>query len=312
MSRPILELHAISKSFGKIRAVEGLCFSMKAGQVCGFIGPNGAGKTTTMRILATLDLPDAGTASIDGLDILVEPRAVRQRTGFMADRFLAYPNLSVEEFLDFFARAYGLRGRERRRRVEAVSSFCGLDALRDRLANQLSKGMAQRLHLAKTLIHDPALLVLDEPAAGLDPRARIEFRELVRELAAAGKGVFLSSHILSELGEICDAVLIIEKGKMVASGGVAEIAKTIHHLSPVRVSIVGDLAPAERFFLVQPQVESVSATDGVVRFSFSGDDRDMALLLKRAVEAGLLIAEFQRTRAGLEDIFMETTKGELA
>ena len=182
MSSALLEVKGLSRSFGKVQAVQELSFGMEKGQVHGFIGPNGAGKTTTMRIVATLDLPDAGDALVDGTSVLVEPRKVRMRVGFMSDQFHPYPNLDVMQYLDFFARAYGLRGWRRVRTVRSVASFCGLGDFADRPATALSKGMGQRLHLAKTLLHDPTLLILDEPAAGLDPRARIEFRELVKEL----------------------------------------------------------------------------------------------------------------------------------
>ncbi len=294
-----------------MRAVDRLSFSLEPGQIYGFIGPNGAGKTTTMRILATLDLPDKGTAFVDGFDILVDPRKSTFRMGFMADRFLAYSNLDVMEFLHFFARAYGLKGRRRTERVDSVAEFCGLEPFKERPANKLSKGMGQRLHLAKTLLHDPPLLILDEPAAGLDPRARIELRELIKELAKAGKGVLISSHILSELGEICDGILIIEKGAIVTEGNLASILKKIENLSPVRVRIEGDVKEAEKFFILQPKVEDISTTDNTVHFQFTGDDREISLLIKRAFEAGLLVSAFQRTEKNLEHIFMNITKGEL-
>ena len=203
----------LDKKYGNVHAVRQVSFDVPAGSICGFIGPNGAGKTTTMRMLATLELPEGGDAWIDGLSILEDPSAVRRRIGFMPDRFDPLPNLTVVQYLDFFARAQGLKGQERKRTVAAVSDFCGLAHFHSRPATGLSKGMGQRLHLAKTLLHRPAFLILDEPSAGLDPRARIEFRALIRALAAEGIAILISSHILTELSETCDTIVVIEKGK---------------------------------------------------------------------------------------------------
>ncbi|NJN14628.1 MAG: ABC transporter ATP-binding protein [Planctomycetes bacterium] len=284
---------------------------MGSGEICGFIGPNGAGKTTTMRILATLDLPDEGDALLEGHSILVEPRYARARIGFMSDTFHPYANLDVLEFLDFFARAYGLRGRERIRTVASVASFCGLMDFRHRPATGLSKGMGQRLHLAKTLIHDPALLILDEPAAGLDPHARIEFRELIHELAAAGKGILISSHILSELSESCDAVLVIEQGRKIVSGALHEIARAVQAQRAVHVRFLGAPGEVERFFLVQPHVAEVKVREGGLSFDFEGEEEALADLLARAVAAGLRLVEFRQQDTDLEEIFMRTTRGKL-
>jgi len=310
-SAPLLELESITRSFGNVRAVNRLSFSMEAGQVYGFIGPNGAGKTTTMRILATLDLPDSGEARVQGRSILIEPREVRRHVGFMADRFEPYPNLDVLQFLDFFARAYELHGRERRDTVRSVASFCGLLDFKDRPTTGLSKGMGQRLHLAKTLLHDPDLLILDEPAAGLDPHARIELRALLGELAAAGKGILISSHILSELSESCDGVVVIECGERVVAGSLADIAKQVQVHHAVLVRVLSGTDAAERFFLTQPLVEAVSVQDSVIRFDFTGEDDELAGLLARAVGDGLPVVEFRQQETNLEDIFMRTTRGRL-
>jgi ABC-2 type transport system ATP-binding protein len=311
LTETLLEVQGLRRSFGPVRAVDDISFSMSSGEIYGFIGPNGAGKTTTMRILATLDLPDAGDAYVDGVSVLVEPREVRNRVGFMSDQFAPYPNLDVLQYLDFFARAYGLRGRARVRTVRSVASFCGLDTFSGRPATGLSKGMGQRLHLAKTMLHDPALLILDEPAAGLDPRARIEFRELVRELAAAGKGVLISSHILSELSETCDGVLVIERGQLMASGSIEDVARGVKDEHRIAVRVLGDLGAAERFFLTQPHVERVIEVEGRIEFDFHGDDEAAADLLGRAVAGGVRVVEFAVLGHDLEEIFMRTTEGRL-
>ncbi len=311
MSAPLLEVRNLWRSYGSVHAVRDLSFTMQRGQITGFVGPNGAGKTTTMRIAATLDMPDRGDVFVEGVSVLVEPRRTRDRIGYMSDQFHPYPNLDVLQYLDFFARAHGLCGAKRRDTVQSVAAFCGLLEFATRPASGLSKGMGQRLHLAKTMLHDPQLLILDEPAAGLDPRARIEFRALLKELAAAGKGILISSHILPELGEMCDSVVVVEKGQRVVSGTIAEIQRTVQHEQVVLLRVLGDQALAERFLLTQPGIGDV-VQDGVrLRFGFGGDDEALAGLLARAVQAGLQVVEFGRSEANLEDIFLKTTRGNL-
>jgi len=311
MSTPLLEVRNLWRSYGDVHAVRDLSFTMQRGQITGFVGPNGAGKTTTMRIAATLDVPDQGDVFVDGVSVLVEPRRTRERIGYMSDQFHPYPNLDVLQYLDFFARASGLVGEKRRRTVQSVAAFCGLLEFAARPATGLSKGMGQRLHLAKTMLHDPQLLILDEPAAGLDPRARIEFRALLKELAAAGKGILISSHILPELGEMCDSVVVLEKGQRVVSGSIAEIQRSVEHEQVVLLRVLGDQSAAERFLLTQPGIGDV-VQDGVrLRFGYAGDEQELAGLLQRAVQAGLRVVEFVRSEANLEDIFLKTTRGNL-
>jgi ABC-2 type transport system ATP-binding protein len=310
----LLEVRNLSRAYPRVQAVRDLSFTMQRGQITGFVGPNGAGKTTTMRIAATLDVPDAGDVFVDGLSVLVEPREARARLGYMSDQFHPYPNLDVLEFLDFFARAYGLVGRNRLQTVRSVAAFCGLLPFADRPATGLSKGMGQRLHLAKTLLHDPALLILDEPASGLDPRARIEFRALLKELAASGKGILISSHILPELGEMCDSVVVIERGRRVVAGTIAEIQRSVEHEQSVAMRVIGDEAAAEaaeRFLLTQPGVAGVARDGQRLRFPFAGGEHELGELLARAIGAGVRVVEFARTEADLEDIFLKTTKGNL-
>jgi ABC-2 type transport system ATP-binding protein len=209
----MIELRRLHRHFGSTRAVDDVSFDVNRGTVFGYIGPNGAGKTTSMRILATLDLPNYGDAMIDGFSVINDPDRVRRRLGFMPDSFGTYPNVNCAEYLDFFARAYGLVGRERHRALRYTMGFTGLDKLAEKPIRGLSKGMKQRLCLGRAMIHDPSVLILDEPAAGLDPRARIELREMIRQLAADGKTILVSSHILTELAEMCDRVGIIEQGR---------------------------------------------------------------------------------------------------
>src|SRR4029079_1094127 len=223
-SRPLIELRHLHRYFGPTKAVVDMSFEVYAGEVFGYIGPNGAGKTTSMRILATLDEPTYGDALVDGFSVVDDPDRARRRLGFMPDFFGAYQNVNVTEYLDFFARAYGLRSYERKRAVDYVMEFTLLDQLADKPIDGLSKGMKQRLCLGRTMIHDPAVLILDEPAAGLDPRARIELREMIGRLAELGKTVLISSHILTELAEMCHRVGIIEQGRLLAVGSVDEIS----------------------------------------------------------------------------------------
>ncbi len=219
----LLRVKGLSRHYGGLKAVDDISFSLEQGTILGFIGPNGAGKSTTMRILATLDVPTSGEVLLDGKNVVDSPDHVRPLLGYMPDRYGTYDDMTVVEFLDFFARAYRLQGAERKKRVDSVMEFAGLVPLADKLTVSLSKGMKQRVALGRTLLHDPKLLILDEPADGLDPRARIELRELLKALAAQGKAVLISSHILTELSEICDTCAIIEQGRLLATGPVADI-----------------------------------------------------------------------------------------
>ena len=307
----MLEINGLVRHFDKLRAVDDISFNVKRGQVFGFIGPNGAGKTTTMRILATLDLPQAGDVRINGVSVIDEPEAARKLTGYMPDYAGVYSTTTVEEYLDFFARSNGLQGDARRTAVEGVIEFMGIGDLRDRYVEKLSKGLKQRVALGRAIIHNPQLLVLDEPAANLDPRARIEFRTLIRELAADGKTVLLSSHILTELSEICDAVAVIEKGKILATGTVDEIMTGIRAHRVLSVRLAGSKEGAMRFLLEQPDVARVVDANDRLQLDFTGDDTSQVALLGRLVAAGFPVLEFNSEGAGLEDLFMKVTAGKL-
>jgi ABC-2 type transport system ATP-binding protein len=306
----MIELQGLHRYFGRTRAVDDVSFAVYQGQVFGYIGPNGAGKTTSMRILATLDLPTAGDAFVDGFSVVNDPDRVRRRLGFMPDYLATYPNVNVEEYLDFFARAYRLRGAERVKAVGRVMEFTHLDVLADKPINGLSKGMKQRLCLGRTMIHDPAVLVLDEPAAGLDPRARIELREMIRALATEGKTVLISSHILTELAEICDVVGILERGRLVAVGSVEDIQKqgaTPHDV--VEVEILDKPDALSAWLAQRPDVSQVRADGQGVRFLHAGNSEAAADLLKAMIQAGFRVTAFGARRQSLEDVFMQVTKG---
>lgn len=309
-SRPMIELRHLHRFFGPTRAVDDVSFEVHAGQVFGYIGPNGAGKTTSMRILATLDLPTAGDAFVDGFSVVNDPDRVRRRLGFMPDYFNTYSNINVVEYLDFFARAYNLRGDQRRGAVADVMEFTGLDVLAEKPIDGLSKGMKQRLCLGRALIHDPAVLVLDEPAAGLDPRARIELRLMIRKLADRGKAVLISSHILTELAEMCDTVGIIERGNLVAVGSVAEIQRqiqTVHRTVEVRVLDGQDRLAA--WLADHPDVSQVVTENSLLRFVHAGTEADEADLLKAIILADFRVTAFGSRQQSLEDVFLEVTRG---
>jgi ABC-2 type transport system ATP-binding protein len=307
----MLEIDGLVRHFDKLRAVDNISFGVKRGQVFGFIGPNGAGKTTTMRILATLDLPQEGDVRVDGVSVIEEPEMARKLTGFMPDYAGVYSTTTVQEYLDFFARSSGLRGDARRSAVESVIEFMGIGELRDRHVERLSKGLKQRVALGRAIIHDPQLLVLDEPAANLDPRARIEFRTLIRELASDGKTVLLSSHILTELSEICDAVAVIEKGKILATGTVDEIMTGLQQHRILSVRLRGDKGSAMRFLLEQPGVARVLDANDRLQLEFTGDDTAQMALLSKLVAAEFPVLEFNVEGAGLEDVFMKITAGKV-
>ena len=303
----VVEIRDLERSFGEVAAVRGISFDIEPGQVLGFIGANGAGKTTTMRIMATLDHPDAGTVSIGGYDVLNHPEEVRARIGWMPDSHGAYVHTTVWEYLDFFARAFGLEGRARAEAVEDVMAFTDLHEIREREMASLSKGMGQRLCLGRTLLHDPEILILDEPAAGLDPKARVEFKRLVRLLAADGKTIFISSHILSELEEICDSVLFIDEGQIVHHG-TAESLKVGDEETVVYVVNVAKAPEALQSWAdMTPGVTFVELTKkgGRLRFATSAQ-QDVAKILGRMVRDGLPVIEFRREERRLEDAFIAT------
>ena len=309
--KPALEVRGLTRRFGRFTAVDDISFAVHPGEICGFIGPNGAGKTTTMRIAATLDLPDRGDVFVDGVSVLDDPRGARRRLGFMPDSYGAYSATVVSEYLDFFGRAYGLRGRERTRRLAEVTEFTGLAPLLGKETSGLSKGMKQRLCLAKTLLHDPQLLVLDEPAAGLDPRARVELRELVAALAEGGKAILISSHILAELSELCTGVAVIEAGKIRATGSVSEIMRELSPHARVFLRCVAGPEAARVALAEIPGVDSVRLGGEGVSFQVEGGQDALARVLAELVRRGVAPVEFAPERANLEDLFLSLTEGVL-
>jgi len=307
--QPLIELRGLHRYFGETKAVQDMSFEVYAGEVFGYIGPNGAGKTTSMRILATLDEPTSGDAFVDGFSVVDDPDRVRRRLGFMPDYFGTYQNVNVHEYLDFFARAYGLRGNERKQAIASVMDFTLLGPLANKPIDGLSKGMKQRLCLGRTMIHNPSVLILDEPAAGLDPRARIELREMISQLADLGKAVLISSHILTELAEVCDKVGIIEQGKLLAVGSVDEISAKTEIISRVRLRTLNDNPRLLEWLAKRDDVSDVVEESGVVTLTHNGDEAEQAVLLKEIITADFPILEFAAKAKSLEDVFLHVTEG---
>ena len=307
---PIVSVRDLYRSFGEVQAVRGISFEMRRGQVLGFIGANGSGKTTTMRMLATLEVPDTGTVEICGHDILNAPTEVRQKIGWMPDTFGAYPSTTVFEYLDFYGRAFGYRGSERLKRLQEVMDFTDLTSLADRPMDKLSKGMGQRLCVGRTLMHDPEILLMDEPAAGLDPKARIEFKRLVRLLAEQGKTIFISSHILSELGEMCNTLLFIDAGRIVHYGSAESLQQDMTVSGTVvTVQLAGDRELLRQWAAAAPGVSLVEMLKSGARLRLDGSSAgDAAGLLKKMVNDGLPVADFHRETRKLEDAFVDMLK----
>lgn len=309
MNSEIAVVAGLTRTFGKVQALKNASFVCERGRITGFVGPNGAGKTTTMRIMATLDIPDSGNVFIDGHSSLDYPEKVRGVLGYMPDQYGIYSNITVKEYLDFFARSYGLRGRERARSVKSVMGFTDLGGLTHRKASELSKGMTQRLCLARALVNDPEFLILDEPAAGLDPRARIEFRELAQHLASEGKSLLVSSHILTELSEICHSVAIIEQGEIIATGTVKDIYRKLRSHSIAEIRPLGDIEPVMKFLLEQPNIEEAQVAGEWLMIHYTGDDSEQADILSALINEGFHIAEFRSGKTDLEGLFMAVTRG---
>ena len=308
---PVLQTRGLTRRYGRTTAVAGVDLDVAQGEIFGLVGPNGAGKTTTLRMLATLLVPSDGDARILGHSVRREPDEVRRLIGYMPDTFGVYDDMRVWEYLDFFARCYGIPSARRKRLIADLLELVDLAHKRDDYVEALSRGMQQRLCLAHALVHEPPLLLLDEPASGLDPRARVELRELLRELRAMGKTIVISSHILPELEELCTSVAIIDHGRLLASGRVDEIQGRFRRGTVARASVLGDaeaLAAAARWFGEQPEASGVEILpDGRLELGLRGDDDAAAALLARAIRAGVRVAAFAPAASDLEELFLQVT-----
>ena len=305
----MIETKNLTKNYGTLTAVDDLNLTIKEGDIFGFIGPNGAGKTTTMRILVTLLEPTRGSAFINGLNVTKDGKKVRRLVGYMPDFMGVYDDLKVFEYLEFFAAAFGIERKKRKSIVEGVLELTDLESKKSATVDSLSRGMQQRLGLARVLIHDPKVLILDEPASGLDPRARIEIRELLRELKRMGKTIMISSHILSELEEICDNVGIIEHGRLVFSGTLEEIRPRLGIESKVRVRVAEHQDKAIELLSALPQVRQVQALANEIAVTFHEGQHANGIIARTLVQADLDIISIQPERLKLDDAFLQLTKG---
>ncbi|MCI1694971.1 ABC transporter ATP-binding protein [Aneurinibacillus aneurinilyticus] len=305
----MIEIKELYKTFGRTVALRGITLNIPKGQVYGFVGPNGAGKTTTMSIMATLMSPTAGVVRVGGYDCKTQAKEVRRLIGYMPDFFGVYDNLTAYEYLDFHGASYGLQPQERERVILQMLELVQLTGKTNEYVDQLSRGMKQRLGLARALVHNPQVLILDEPASGLDPRARIEMREIIKTLRDAGKTIIISSHILPELAEMCDTIGIIEGGELVAEGKVQEIYEKMRAHRLLRIRLL------DKHEALLSRLHDTSGIINAVRdgadimASFSGSDAEQATLLASLLAEGYPLVSFGEMKGNLEDVFLEVTKG---
>ncbi len=305
----MLEVKKLRKEYGGLTAVNGVSFELQPGDIFGFIGSNGAGKTTTIRMISTLLEPTSGTAILNGHDVRKDPMAIRRSIGYMPDFFGLYDDVKVWEYLDFFAALYEVPPRDRPGVIDNVLELTDLTVKRDAFVQSLSRGMQQRLCLARCLVHDPALLLLDEPASGLDPRARSELKELIVELGRMGKIVIVSSHILPELADFCNTVGIIERGEMLAFGGVNEIVRSMQPVRAFKASLIRNSEGAIPTLTRIPGVIKVEANESELRIEFEGSKEQQAEIAKALVDGGFGLLGLREEETNLEDVFLKLTTG---
>jgi ABC-2 type transport system ATP-binding protein len=303
----VISVRELTKTYGSRTALDRVSFEVPKGEIFGFVGPNGAGKTTTIRILAALLEPTDGRALIDGADVMREPDLVHERLGYMPDFFGVYDQLTVSEYLHFYAACYRQPKARRQKIVDDLLELVGLPERRDQAVDTLSRGLKQRLCLARALVHDPAVLLLDEPASGLDPRARVEMREILKTLQGMGKTIIISSHILPELTELCTMVGIIDHGKMRATGPVHEVIQHLTAGRRLRITVLGRREEAEALLKTLPTVRQVDAVDGAIEAGYEGDESTAASILQTMMAAGIKVSAFSQLDGGLEDAFLKAT-----
>ncbi|AYC29081.1 ABC transporter ATP-binding protein [Paenisporosarcina cavernae] len=307
----MIEIKGLSKKYGSFYALNDLNLTLQEGTVFGFVGANGAGKSTTFSILATLLAPTSGDAWIDGISVRNEPKKIRELIGYMPDFFGVYDQLKADEYLDFYGASYGIPASKRKQLIPELLELVNLTHKRYEYVDLLSRGMKQRLCLARSLIHDPKVLILDEPASGLDPRARVEMREILRELKGMGKTILISSHILPELAEMCDEIGVIDNGKLIAHGSVEDIQLQLSGERVINIRVKGLTSIAVSQLEEDPFVTNIVDHEEKhsVSFTYRGTEDDQIRLLGRLVQAGVPIVSFSDQETDLEDVFMEITKG---
>lgn len=310
---PVVETKQLTKRYGEFCALDNLSIFLERGQILGFIGPNGAGKTTTIKILVGLSRPTSGSATICGVDCTTDARKIKQLVGYMPDTFGVYDNMRVQEYLDFFGAAYKIPRKERLKRIEEVMETSGSTYMRDRFVDNLSHGMKQRVAIARTLLHNPEVIILDEPANGLDPTARVEMRQIILKLAEMGKTIIVTSHILPELSRICNVVAIVTGGKLRAFGKLEDIMRDVRQFRMMELQLLSDSGLTKAQEIIQKNLEpnakvEIFPTECVVRFSTAQEETKMAALLQTLMQAGLPITQFREEPQDLEDAFLSVTQ----
>jgi ABC-2 type transport system ATP-binding protein len=305
----MIEIKDFTKRYGRLLAVDKLTFTIPEKQICGFIGPNGAGKSTTIRFLATLSKATAGDAWIDGASVTRQPQEVRRIIGYMPEEFGVYDGMRVWEYIDFFGAAYGVKAAERKKIVADVLELVDLTHKRDDLVQGLSRGMKQRLCLAKSLVHNPKVLILDEPASGLDPRARIEIKALLKELRKMGKTILISSHILSELADLCDSIAIIERGKLLAFGNLREIGRTLREHRTFEILLPASSERLNEILAAHPDVLDFEEFGGHYKMNFTGGNESIVALNQSIFTSGIPLITIREIETDLEEMFMRITTG---
>ena len=307
----MIQIQNLTKRFGDRVAVDDMCLHVDKGETLALVGPNGAGKTTLFKVLCTLAKPDAGKVEIAGLDVVEHVPEVRRRLGYMPDEFGGYDLFNAFEYLDYFAAAYGLRRQARVAAIRDVMDLCDLGPVKDEAVGHLSRGLRQRLMLAKTLLHDPDLLILDEPASGLDPRARVEIRAILLELHRMGKTILISSHILSELAEVSTRVALIERGNLVAIGALSELHQQITTRRAIRIVTRVEAEKAEAILRALPGIEEVSREEDEILIVPADGADDPDAILRTLLDAGVGVRSYSEEEPDLEKIFLRLTKGEI-
>lgn len=308
----MLTIKNLSKKYGKNLAVNDLSLEVPAGEIYGFVGPNGAGKTTTMKIICGLLNATSGEIILDGVDVTRHGKKIKEKLGYMPDFFGVYDDLKVHEYLAFYASIYHIKGTRCVKLIDDLLELVDLTGKKEAYVDSLSRGMKQRLCLARSLVHNPGLLVLDEPASGMDPRARVEMKEILRSLKGMGKTIIISSHILPELAELCTSIGIIDKGKMVVSGSVSDIMQQVYSKRVIRVKVLDKQEEAALILREFPFIDKLTIGENTIQAGFEGGEEEMSRVLATLVNRQIPVASFSQLEGNLEDIFMKVTKGEEA
>lgn len=308
----MLKINGLTKNYGKFTAVDNLDLVVPEGEIFGFVGPNGAGKTTTMKIICGLMAADGGEVRVNDIDAIKDTRKAKEIIGYMPDFFGVYDDLKVSEYLDFYASIYNINSKDRKKISDDLLELVDLTDKREAYVDSLSRGMKQRLCLARSLVHNPKLLVLDEPASGMDPRARVEMKEILRTLKDLGKTIIISSHILPELSELCTSIGIIDRGRIVISGTVSHIMEQVYSKRFIRVKLLGKMEEAEKVMQEFPSIANTRLGEGFIEAGFDGNDEEMGRLLRELVKRDIPVISFAQLDGNLEDVFMKVTKGDEA